>query len=149
VCYGNSRGKYNVGVISFPYQPWYRAYFYLEDEQNVIQQWMNTEAIPFPDRLVLQSLIDIYEVAGLGAISTYVVDLGEGLCGLLAKRRDGVYPCPLFCHGPFDEEGELTFLAGAFRPHKVLRPHYALGFAKERLEILREDPTRRRHASIT
>lgn len=138
-----------MGVISFPYKPIYRAYFYLEAGQNVIQEWMNEEAIPYPDQLVLQNLIDIYEAAGLGAISTYVVDVGEGLCGLLAKRRDGVYPCPLFCCGPFDDEGEITFLAGAFRPHKMLRPRYAPGLAQDRLEILLKDPTRRWHESIT
>ncbi len=115
----------------------------------MIHQWMNAEDIPLADRMMLQGLIDIYEAGGIGTICTYVINLGEGLYGLLAKRKGGVNPCPIFCFGPIDKEGEITFLAGAFRPNKTLRPFYALGFAKERLEILRTNPDRRQHESIT
>jgi hypothetical protein len=55
-------------------------------------------------------------------------------------------PCPIFRLGPFDEETEITFLAGARWDEKKngVRPFSAIGEAEENLELLVEDRTRRR-----
>ena len=138
-----------MDVIQFPYRPLCRAYFYVEEGNNVIQKWLDDEGITLADRAALKSLIDIYEAGGIGVISTTVLELGDGLFGMLVKRKGGVHPCPIFCLGPVDTDSEITFLAGAVRPKKQLRPYHAIGFAKERYEILQRDSTRRRYEPIT
>jgi len=78
-----------------------------------------------------KNLIDIYENNGLHAVVTCVIDLENGFYGLLTKRKGGVYPCPIFCLGPF-AENEITLLAGASwdMKKKRLKPLYADGIAK-------------------
>jgi hypothetical protein len=134
--------------------PGRRAYSYVDSVdgrgKNVIHKWLDDNEVSGADRSALQNLIDIYENNGLHAVVTCVIDLENGFYGLLTKRKGGVYPCPIFCLGPF-AENEITLLAGASwdMKKKRLKPLYADGIAQENLEALLERRGSRRHEPIT
>jgi len=134
-----------VEVIQFRRSE-YAVYFFVEEGMNVVRKWFwnqNNEEVEWAAFL---ALLDIYEGGGLKAIAASTMDFGDGFWGLKVVRRGGVLPCPIFVLGPFDEETEITFLAGARwdDTKKRVRPFGAIGEAEENLEVLRENPARRR-----
>jgi hypothetical protein len=137
-----------VDVISL--RRW-RCYCYFDElDRNVLRQWFFENQVTEADRIALQALLDIYEYSGPRAIAASVKDLGGGFYALLSNRKGGIYPCPVFCSGPYGEE-ELTFLAGARWNQKLKRPEprYVAGIAEERLEALQNDRNRRRLERFT
>jgi hypothetical protein len=124
----------------------YAVYFFLEGGVNIVDQWFWNQENPDVERAALHGLLDIYKSGGLGCIAASILDFGDGFYGLKVVRRGGVLPCPIFVRGPFDEKTEITFLAGARwdDSKKRLRPFGAVGTAEENLEVLRENPARRR-----
>jgi len=134
-----------VNVISFK-KAEYSVYFFTKDGANVIRKWFSDEQIAEVEWAALQALLDIYESGGLTSIQACTIDLGGGFLALLSGRRGGILPCPIFCRGPFDEQTEITFLAAARwdKTKKRVRPFGAVGEAEENLEVLLENPSRRR-----
>jgi hypothetical protein len=122
------------------------VYFFVEEGQNVIREWFFGQPNPEVEWAALQALLDIYESGGLRSIAASTIDFGDGFFGLKVVRRGGILPCPIFIRGPFDEETEITFLAGARwdEAKRRVRPFGAIGEAEENLEVLLESPGRRR-----
>jgi hypothetical protein len=133
-----------VGVIRLK-KPGFSVYFFYDQGFNVVQRWFDEQA-PEVAWIALEALLMIYESGGIGAIQACIADLGNGFLGLKVAQRVGVLPCPIFRLGPFDEETEITFLAGARwdEKHNCVRPFSAIGEAEENLELLLENRTRRR-----
>jgi hypothetical protein len=134
-----------VNVITFR-KAEHAVYFFFIGNVNVVRKWFNDEQIGDVEWPAFQALLDIYESGGPRSIQACTIDLGNGFLGLKVMRRGGVLPCPIFRLGPFDEEMEITFLAGARwdEQKKRVRPFSAIGEAEENLELLLEDPRRRR-----
>jgi hypothetical protein len=124
----------------------YSVYFFATEGFHIVRRWFDDEGVADVEWAAFQALLDIYESGGLRSIQASTIDLGSGLWGLLVMRRGGSLPCPIFRLGPFDEEMEITFLAGArWDPQKKrVRPFGAIGEAEENLELLLQDPRRRR-----
>ncbi len=135
-----------MNVIPFRREAKYVVHFFLEDGQNVVRKWFSKEEIAEVEWVAFRALLDIYESGGVASIQASIIDLGDGFFALKCVRRGGVLPCPIFRLGPFDEEMEITFLAGARwdEQKKRIRPFSAVGEAEENLELLLEDPRRRR-----
>ena len=135
-----------MDVIPFK-RPEYAVYSYVEDDgRTVLERWFDDNEIPQVVWGSVYALWDIYESGGLLSIRASMIDLGDGFYGLMSPRKGGVSPCPIFCSGPFDNETEITFLAGAQWDDrkKRVRPFGAIGVAEENLEVLLERPHRRR-----
>jgi len=133
-------------VIQFP--TW-RVYSFVDEHgRNLIRQWLLELNVAGSDRFALQLLIDICEHSGPRALSYCTEDLGNGFYALLSRRKGGPELSPVFCFGPFGET-EITFLAGAVRKDKRLKPRYAAEVAEENLEVLLENPQRRRRERVT
>jgi hypothetical protein len=132
-------------------KPVFGVYFFYDHGVNVVRRWFFDERIPEVAWIAFDALMMIYESGGIGAIQACVADLGNGFLGLKVAQRVGVLPCPIFRRGPFDEETEITFLAGARWDEKNnrVRPFSAIGEAEENLELLLEDRTRRRRGQST
>lgn len=124
----------------------YGVYFFLEEGLNVVRKWFWDQENPDVEWAGFQMLLDIYESGGLKSIAASTVHFGNDFYGLKVVRRGGVLPCPIFTLGPFDEETEITFLVGARwdDAKKRVRPFGSVGTAEENLEVLRENPARRR-----
>lgn len=143
--YDDSSGKHNVNVIPFK-RSGYSVYFFVKEGANVVRKWFDDEQIAEVEWAAFQALLDIYESGGPASIQASTIDLENGFFALLSVRRGGVLPCPIFRLGPFDEQTEITFLAGARwdEKKKRVRPFSAIGEAEENLEVLLETPSRRR-----
>ena len=125
----------------------YAVYLYIEDDgRTVLERWFEDNEIPEVIWGGIYALWDIYEAGGPLSKQASVIDLGNGFYGLLVPRKGGVSACPIFRFGPFDEETEITFLAGAKWDDnaKRVRPYSAVGTAEENLEVLLERTNRRR-----
>ena len=141
-----STGKYNVRVIQFK-RPQYSVYAYVEENgRTVLEQWFAENEAPDVVYAAMYALWDIYEAGGIFSIRASVIDLEDGFYGLVIPRKGGFLACPIFCCGPFDEQTEITFLAGARWDDKLkrVRPFSAKGTAEENLDILLQKPNRRR-----
>jgi len=133
-------------VIPFPQ---WRIFFYVDDRgQNIIRHWLNELEATDADRWTFQALLDICEYSGPDALSSCTRELGDGFYALTSKHKGGIELSPVFVRGPFGDS-EITFLAGARIVNKALKPAYAAGVAQEHLDILREQPYRRRRERIT
>lgn len=133
-------------VIPFPQC---RVFFFLDDHgRNIIRQWLCELEAADAERHLFQALLDICEYSGPDALSNCTWDLGEGFYALKSKRKGGLELSPVFMKGPFSST-EITFLAGAHIVGKTLKPRYAVGIAQEHLEILEQQPNRRRRERIT
>jgi hypothetical protein len=135
-----------VNVITLK-RPRYAIHSYVEDDgRTVLERWFDDHEIPEVIWGGIYALWDIYEGGGPLSIRASVIDLGNGFYSLLVPRRGGVSACPIFRFGPFDEETEITFLAGAQWDDKLkrVRPFSAVGIAEENLELLLQKPKRRR-----
>jgi hypothetical protein len=132
-----------VNVIQLR-RPEFGVYFFYDHGVNVVRQWFEqTSEVAW---IAFGAMLTIYESGGIESIRACVTDLGNGFLGLKVAQRVGPIPCPIFRLGPFDEETEITFLAGSRWVEKKnrVRPFSALGEAEENLELLLEDRTRRR-----
>lgn len=127
-------------------RPEYIVYFFTDGGVNVVRKWFWDQENPDVEWAAFQALLDIYESGGPKSIAASTVDFESGFYGLKVVRRGGALPCPIFTLGPFDEETEITFLAGARWDDvkKRVRPFGSVGTAEENLEVLRENPSRRR-----
>ena len=135
--------------MSVIYFPGWRVHAYLDDDgQNVLRRWLDKEGISAPDRAKLQTIIDMIEYGGPRTVAGTLRDVGSGFSVLVSGRKEGGDLSPVFCYGPFSET-EITFLVGARLVRKHLTPSYAVGIAAERLEMLRQEPQRRRRERIT
>jgi hypothetical protein len=134
-----------VNVISLSRSK-YAVYFFVEQGANIVRKWFRDEQIEDVEWAAFEALLDIYESCGLASIQASTIDAGGGFFALKSVRRGGVLPCPIFRPGPFDEQTEITFLAGARwdERKKRVRPFSAVGEAEENLEVLLGDPSRRR-----
>lgn len=135
-----------MNVIQFKRETKYVVYFFTEGGRNIVRKWFSDEEIDDVEWAAFEALLDIYESGGIPSIRASIIDLENGFFALKVLRREGVLPCPIFRLGPFDEEMEITFLAGARwdqRKNRV-RPFGAVGDAEENLETLLENPDRRR-----
>ena len=135
-----------MNVIPFRRKAEYGVYFFLEGGANVVDKWFDDEQIDEVEWAAFQALLDIYESGGPRSVQSCTIDLENGFSGLKIMRRGGVLPCPIFRLGPFDEEMEITFLAGARwdEQKQRVRPFSAIGQAEENLELLLDDRSRRR-----
>jgi hypothetical protein len=124
----------------------YAVYFFMEKGVSVVPDWFWNHENAEVEFAAFQALLDIYESGGLKSIAASTVIFENGFYGLKVVRRGGILPCPIFALGPFDEKTEITFLAGARwdEAKKRVRPFGAVGTAEENLEVLRENPARRR-----
>jgi hypothetical protein len=133
-------------VIPFPQ---WRIFFFVDNHgRNVIRHWLNELEASDADRWTFQALLDICEFSGPEALSSCTWDLGNGFYSLTSKHKGGLELSPVFVNGPFGDS-EITFLAGARIVGKALKPAYAVGVAQENLDILREQPYRRRRERVT
>jgi hypothetical protein len=139
-----------VNVIPFK-RAGYTAYFFTEGGVNVVRKWFWDQENPDVEWAAFQMMLDIYESGGIESIAASTVDFENGFYGLKVVRRGGVLPCPILTLGPFDEATEITFLVGARWDDvkKRVRPYGSIGTAEENLEVLRENPGRRRRGSGT
>lgn len=135
----------NVIVLK---KPEYVVYSFVEDNgRTVIENWFDHNQVSDSVWSDIYAFWDFYKSFGLRSIRTSVVDLGDGFYGLLIPRGKGNAPgCLIFRFGPFDEETEITFLAGARWDEKLKRPRPfgSIGTAEENLLILLEHRHRRR-----
>ncbi len=125
----------------------YSVYVFVEDSgRTALEQWFDDNEVPAIIWAGIFALWDIYENCGPFSIRASTMDLGSGFYGVLVPRKGSVSACPIFRFGPFDEETEITFLAGAKWDDsaKRVRPYSAVGTAEENLEVLLERPHRRR-----
>ena len=139
-----------MNVIQFR-KAGYAVYFFLEEGVSIVRKWFWDQENPDVEWSAFQMLLDIYESGGPESIAASTVDFGNGFYGLKVPRRGGVLPCPIFTLGPFDRETKITFLVGARWDDvkKRVRPYGSVGTAEENLEVLRENPGRRRRGPGT
>ena len=128
--------------------PEWRVWFYEDDQkQNIILRWLREHGASHSDHAALQVLIDICECSGVDALSYCREELGDGFFALNSRVKGGLSISPVFCVGPFSRT-EITFLAGALRINKKLKPGYAAAIAAENLEELLKRPGRRRRERV-
>jgi len=134
-----------VSVILFK-KPEYGVYFFFNNGVHIVRKWFDDKDIGIVGWAALEARLNIYESCGFRSIRSCAIDLGDGFFGLQIGLRGVILPCPIFRLGPFDEEMEITFLAGASwdEKKKRVRPFGAVGEAEENLELLLEDRNRRR-----
>ncbi len=123
------------------------VYSFIEDDgRTVLEKWFDDNEVPEVVWGAIYALWDIYESGGILSIRASVIELENEFYGLMIPRKGDGSACLIFRYGPFDEETEITFLAGARWDDKLkrVRPFSAVGSAEENLEILRQKPSRRR-----
>jgi len=133
-------------VIEFK-KPEYSVYSFVEDNgRTVIENWFDYNEIPNIVWSNIYALWDFYRSFGPVSIQASMIDLENEFYGLMIPRKGSAPACPIFRFGPFDEQTEITFLAGARWDEKAkrVRPFSAIGTAEENLEILLKQPHRRR-----
>ena len=133
-----------MSVIQFR-KPLFSVYSYLEDDgSTVVGRWLVANDMRPEVWSEVYALWDFCENFGPDSIRSAMIELQNGFWGLLIPRSGNM--CPVFCFGPFDDQTEITFLAGARWDDKKkrLRPYSAIGTAEENLEVLLEYPNRRK-----
>jgi hypothetical protein len=78
-----------------------------EHGRNLIRHGLFELSVAGPDRLALQSIIDICEHSGPMALSYCTQDLGDDFYALVSRRKGGPELSPVFCHGPFGEKSHF------------------------------------------
>lgn len=118
--------------------------------QTVIQEWLSQELISVSHRVLFQVYIDILESGGPlllpGCIFPVSEEEGFYAMNIRPKRQKPV--TPVFCYGPVDAQSEITFLVGAPREGGILQAQDVLPIARHNLQLLLQNPKRRRRERI-
>jgi len=125
----------------------WRVYFYLRGlrRENAIIAWLKDEAVSVAQIAAFQDKIDTLEQSGPDMVPGFISEtpVARGIYKMKVKGNKGMKQLrPMCCRGPFGPS-EYTILIGAVEKDGKLIPADVKDRARENLEALRADPTRR------
>lgn len=113
--------------------------------------WLKDEKVSRAQTAVFQDKLDTLERSGPEMVSGFISEtpVAKDIYKMKIRGNKGMKQLrPMCCRGPFGPN-EYTILFGAVERDRKLVPGNAKERARENLELLKADPTRRVHERLT